>query len=231
MIHSGLRLLTAVVIANLLAACASTSLIEDQNTLLETDEVIVLTRIKVIYRQCNHCEHRTNPATGKLEIAHSELPAFSIVTAKYSGKLVLSSGGAIKPGPVYLSKPSIEEGEAPIKLGSGGNSVVALRLKKGKTYHLGRYNNEMNVGDTYMFSDQLNIKTPDDGIAYIGDIILDISAKGGDLIGGPGSSSVIGGRGSRVIDNESETVGELKQKYPALFQRFRYQKLLAQDAK
>ena len=82
-----------------------------------------------------------------------------------------------------------------------------------------------------MFSDQLNIKTPDDGIAYIGDIILDISAKGGDLIGGPGSFSVIGGRGSRVMDNESETVGELKQKYPALFQRFRYQKLLAQDAK
>ena len=166
MIHSGLRLLTAVVIANLLAACASTSLIEDQNTLLETDEVIVLTRIKVIYRQCNHCEHRTNPATGKLEIAHPELPAFSIVTAKYPGKLVLSSGGAIKPGPVYLSKPSIEEGEVPIKLGSGGNSVVALRLKKGKTYHLGRYNNEMNVGDTYMFSDQLNIKTPDDLYNY-----------------------------------------------------------------
>lgn len=223
MIH---RFRTAATVLVLLCGCAGTPVVTAPNSSPGEDDVSVLARIKIIHSVCNHCEFRTNPATGKLQLAHPELPPFSIVTTKYPGKLVLSSGGPVLHRSANLSQPDIESGEVTISL-AGGDNVVALRLKRGIAYHLSYYKNELNVGDTYAFADRLNIVAPGDGIAYVGDIVLDISSRPGDTFGGLDSSSYYGGRKSFVVDNEADTVGEFRKMDPALFAGLHYQKLLA----
>jgi hypothetical protein len=110
-----------------------------------------------------------------------------------------------------------------------------IRAKKGETYHLGYYFSSHAIGsDLYYFERQFEVQAPAEGIAYVGDIVLDISIRGAGGSSGlqPGSTvkNVYGGRKSSIEDNESETIPQLKSRYPALFDRYSYQKMLAKQA-
>lgn len=142
-------------------------------------------------------------------------PDEAIVLAKINasaGNLVLSTGGM---DDVYLA-PIAEAGRS-ITLEDGDN-LLALRLKDGQSYKFARY--YMSAFGQLMFSFKEPIKfTPTaDAMTYIGDIALDAQF----------SATHITGVGSGVTDNEMETIKQLKQKYPVLFEKYRYQKVLAE---
>lgn len=216
-----------VLLALLTVGCVPAVIRDDTPPRPREGEVVVLARLKVIARYCNQCEYRKNPVTGKLEVAHPELPPWSVRPVKYPGQVVLSTGGAMKR-PIYLGRPTEEVGEVRIKL-THGDAVVALALKGRTTYSLSRYAEaNADFANAYYFRNRLSFTTPANGIVYIGDIIMDISALPGDpYVGDPrGTSSVYGGRRVSVEDNEAKTLAALKEKFPGLVSGHTYEKRL-----
>lgn len=142
-------------------------------------------------------------------------PDEAIVVARINasaGSLVLSTGGM---DDIYTA-PIAEAGRS-IKLVDGDN-LIALKLKKGQTYKLARYYMRAFSQAVFSFRQPLTIRPIADGITYAGDIVLDPQF----------SSTHITDIRSGVTDNESQTIAQLRQKYPALFAKYRYQKSLAQ---
>lgn len=214
-----------------LTGCATNYASENPGTSLNPDEIFLAARVKIVYDKCNHCEYKNNPATGKLEIAHPELPPWSTVIQNQPGVLTLSSGGRPISEITFITRPQKEEGEIPVHL-RDGNSVVLIRAKKGKAYHLGYYFSSDSISsDLYYFEDRFDFSAPNEGISYVGDIILDISIAGassGASLSGY-TENVYGGRKSHVEDNERETMSLLRSKFPGLFEKYPYSKLLAQQ--
>ncbi|HEX4985033.1 MAG TPA: hypothetical protein VFV71_03065 [Burkholderiales bacterium] len=172
-----LKAAAGVLFLSLLAGCASTMVIKDQNQPLGPDDAIVLTKINAS-----------------------------------AGNLVLSTGGM---DDIYTA-PIAEAGRS-VDLEDGDN-LLALRLKKGQTYKVARYSMRAFYGTVFSFKDPLKFTPAPEGMIYIGDILLDPQF----------SSAHITGVRSGVADNEVETIKQLRQKYPALFEKYRYQKALAQ---
>lgn len=142
-------------------------------------------------------------------------PEEAIVVARINapaGSVVLSTGGM---DDIYTA-PIAEAGRS-INVVDGDN-LVALRLKKGQTYRIARYYMRAFSQTVFSFRQPLTIKAATDGITYVGDIVLDPQF----------SSTHITGVRSGVTDNESQTIAQLRQKYPVLFEKHRYQKSLAQ---
>jgi hypothetical protein len=200
-------------LALLLSGCASSPLIKDEGISLGSDEVIILARIRIVARVWDL--HKVPPSS--LEPVKMFIP----------DSFTLSSGGKSK-GPVYLGLPNPEQGEIRFDL-ERGDSVVAVRVEKGKRYSIGHYDDSYS---TYYPGDPLVIAIPDEGIAYIGDITLDTSPTGGAVMTPrPGSHITQGGTPVEVVDNEASTVAALKLQFPALFKKYPYKKLMAVTAR
>jgi len=100
-----------------------------------------------------------------------------------------------------------------------GDNYLALRLKKGHTYKVDKFSWSRNMDEgSFQFKDPLEFTLTSDDMIYIGDI---------DLVSKFNSSREML-MALLAYDRETETIEKLREMYPALFDKYRYRKVLIQ---
>lgn len=142
----------------------------------------------------------------------------AIILARISapeGRIILSGGGF---DDIYNAP--VSEAMRTIALKDGDN-LVALRVKKGQKYKLGRYYMRGFSQVAVSFNkDAITFEPSSETMTYIGDI----------AIAPQFSSKAYEGVRLGLEDREAETIAQLRQKYPVLFEKYAYKKLLASRA-
>lgn len=128
------------------------------------------------------------------------------------GRVILSDGGF---DDIYNAP--LSEAMRTITLKDGDNLVV-LRVKKGQKYRFGRYYMRGFSQVVVSFNKSpIAFEPSPETMTYIGDIVIDPKF----------SSKAYEGVRLGLEDREAETIAQLRQKYPVLFEKYQYKKLLA----
>jgi len=128
------------------------------------------------------------------------------------GRIILSGGGF---DDVYNAP--VSEAMRTIALKDGDN-FIALRVKKDQQYKLGRYYMRGFGQVVVSFNkDPISFQSSSETMTYIGDIVIDPQF----------SANAYQGVRVGLVDREVETIAQMKQKYPLLFEKYQYRKMLA----